>query len=217
MKLTYREKISELIYSGNVIIGCYIFLFLLTLIVTFLFNDNLFNIKYNNISIHPIKSLLTISLPMFLALCLFPIIIEKTIKKSNPKEIGFVHFSKIDPLSKGIISVCIIVILMVFILQGWSLVLPLFIHYLIVGLGEEILFRGIFQRRLQKVFNPYTAIIITSFIFAFQFHTLGTIKENLFYRLPLGLLLGFVYYKCKNIWPNFMIHTAYNFVLVSYN
>lgn len=49
MKLTYREKISELIYSGNVIIGCYIFLFLLTLIVTFLFNDNLFNIKYNNI------------------------------------------------------------------------------------------------------------------------------------------------------------------------
>ncbi|MGG6432707.1 lysostaphin resistance A-like protein [Anoxybacillus sp. D401a] len=209
MKLLEKEKVNELFYGGNIVIGSYISLFLLTVIVTFFTHGGLFNVKYNDISLYPIKSLIAISFPMFITLCLFPLIIEKRMSKCNLRDIGFVHFSEIGFGSKGVIVVCICIIIAIFVYRPMRGIPPLFIHYLIVGFGEEILFRGIFQRRLQKVFNPYISIVITSFVFAFQFHATGSLIDNLFVRFPLGLLLGFIYYRSKNMWTISILKTKF--------
>lgn len=61
----------------------------------------------------------------------------------------------------------------------------------IPGFGEELVFRGLFQSKFQKVFaNPHVAIWVTAFIFGalhFQFY-------GLMPRMFLGAIFGYLYY-----------------------
>lgn len=88
----------------------------------------------------------------------------------------------------------------------------LFVAAVIPALGEELLFRGILQRRLIEMGrNPHLAIVITAIVFSFihfQF-------EGFLPRMVLGLMLGYLYYWTKNLWAAIFSHFLINGIQVT--
>jgi len=90
---------------------------------------------------------------------------------------------------------------------------------LLIGPGEELLFRGIVQGRLREVFSPITAVVTASFVFA-MLHWFalsgGSPTGNL---VAAGLLigpaivLGAAYEYTDNIVVPSLIHGIYNATL----
>ena len=107
-----------------------------------------------------------------------------------------------------IISVCIIGY--VFVENPLPSVFPVLLHFIVSCLGEELLFRGILQRRMMKYTNMFLAIIIVSLVFTLGFHSQSTISDNLLIRFPLSLFWGYVFWKTKNLFTVFGLHLAYN-------
>ena len=90
---------------------------------------------------------------------------------------------------------------------------------LLIGPGEELLFRGVVQGRLREVFHPYVAILIAAAFFAglhFFALTGGTLTGNL---VALGILtvpsivFGAVYEYTENIVVPSLVHGIYNATL----
>ena len=69
------------------------------------------------------------------------------------------------------------------------------IHFLVVAFSEEVLFRVVQYRFLEKQIGVRKAIIFSSIIFAFVLHLNDPFIGNLLIRLPLGIVLCFLRYK----------------------
>lgn len=82
---------------------------------------------------------------------------------------------------------------------------------LMAAVGEEILFRGILQKILIRLFkNPHVAIVITAILFSavhFQFY-------GSFARMFIGLMLGYIYFYTRNLKIPIMFHFINNATLV---
>ena len=74
---------------------------------------------------------------------------------------------------------------------------------LLPAIGEELVFRGLIQRELQRaVTNPHIAIWATSILFsAFHFQFLGFVP-----RVLIGAFLGYLYYWSGNLWIPILAH-----------
>jgi membrane protease YdiL (CAAX protease family) len=81
----------------------------------------------------------------------------------------------------------------------------------IPAIGEELLFRGVLQKQLQRwLGNPHVAIWASAFIFSaihVQFY-------GFFPRMALGALLGYLYYWSGNIWIPILGHFVNNGFIV---
>ena len=79
------------------------------------------------------------------------------------------------------------------------------------GIGEELIFRGILQKKIGDVLkHPIAAIWISAFIFSaihLQF-------EGFFPRLVLGATLGYLYHWTGNLWVPMIAHAFNNGVQV---
>lgn len=85
---------------------------------------------------------------------------------------------------------------------------------LIAGLaavGEELLFRGVIQRLLIRMFkSPWAGIIIAAALFSaihMQFY-------GFFPRLLLGILLGAIYWFSGSLWVSILAHFVYDALLI---
>ena len=91
-------------------------------------------------------------------------------------------------------------------------ILNLIIIALVPALGEELLFRGVFQKALQKIFdNGQWAVWVTAFLFSaihMQF-------EGFFPRFLLGALLGYLFLWTKNLWIPILAHFFFNGIQVA--
>ena len=87
----------------------------------------------------------------------------------------------------------------------------LFLIALIPAIGEELLFRGVIQKKLQSMLsNPHIAIMITAFVFsAIHMQFFG-----FFPRFLLGILLGYLFYFSKNLWMSVLAHFINNALAV---
>jgi uncharacterized protein len=81
---------------------------------------------------------------------------------------------------------------------------------IIPAFTEELLFRGFLQNSLEQRLRPYTAIMLTSIIFAF-FHFNPV---NLIPLYIIGVYLGITAFASKSIFLPILIHFAYNAILV---
>lgn len=86
----------------------------------------------------------------------------------------------------------------------------LLLNILVVGvlpaIGEELLFRGLLQRRLALRFSPIWAIWITAIVFsAIHFQFAGFLP-----RMLLGALLGYLFYWSRNLWIPILAHFFFN-------
>ena len=98
-----------------------------------------------------------------------------------------------------------------------DLLLNIFFIGVLAGVGEELLFRGVIQRILIRMFkNHWAGILVAAFVFSavhFQFY--GFVP-----RFLLGIFLGLIYWYSGSIWTSMLAHTIYNSVqviLVYYN
>jgi membrane protease YdiL (CAAX protease family) len=102
------------------------------------------------------------------------------------------------------------------IMMGVLTRFPTFVHFLVAivviaivpAVGEELWFRGVFQRKMQDMVSPHVAIWATGFIFSlvhFQFF-------GFFPRWLLGVLFGYLYWWSGNLWITIIAHFVNNFV-----
>lgn len=91
----------------------------------------------------------------------------------------------------------------------------LFVAILIFGLlaavSEEVLFRGVIQQALVKLFkNAHVGIIVTAFVFS-AFHA---DFYGFFPRFILGLMLGYMFWMSGSIWASIIMHFTNNTTIV---
>ena len=81
----------------------------------------------------------------------------------------------------------------------------------LAAVGEELLFRGIAQRLLIKIFkSPWAGIIVSAFIFsAMHVQFYGFLP-----RFVLGILLGAVYWYSGSLWTAILAHFVYDAFLI---
>jgi membrane protease YdiL (CAAX protease family) len=98
-------------------------------------------------------------------------------------------------------------------LKSWGeFILAVFIMAFFPALFEEVFFRGALQNLLEKWWkNPIVAIIITSIIFSIIHFSIYLFLS----RIVLGFVLGYMYYKTRNIWVNIVAHFLNNAIAVS--
>lgn len=81
----------------------------------------------------------------------------------------------------------------------------------LAAVGEELLFRGMVQRLLIKMFKtPWPGIIITAFLFsAMHMQFYGFLP-----RFLLGILLGAIYWYSGSLWTAILAHFVYDGLLI---
>ncbi|HLO45914.1 MAG TPA: CPBP family intramembrane glutamic endopeptidase [Leadbetterella sp.] len=92
-----------------------------------------------------------------------------------------------------------------------QLIVALIVIAVIAGIGEELIFRGLIQRKLMLGFNNYhLAIWVSAILFSgihMQFY-------GFFPRMFLGALFGYLYYWSGNIWIPIFAHIFNNALAV---
>jgi len=83
-----------------------------------------------------------------------------------------------------------------------------------VGIGEELLFRGLIQRNLMDVFGWKWGLFGASLLFAAMHLTWRSIPELGFVFLA-GLILGWLYYKTNSLVAPIVAHGINNVILVA--
>ena len=81
---------------------------------------------------------------------------------------------------------------------------------------EEWFFRGMIMQTLLKTSKAWKAIVISAALFGF-FHVLSQSAISMDRLLPttlMGILLGYVCYRSKSIWPGVVLHMLHNGCLV---
>ena len=157
------------------------------------------------------------------------------IKKLSLQDLGL-SFQDIKPKVRNfyIIGVSIILLMVIssfFFMDNLSSSMNLRFG-LVSPVFEEVLFRGYLWHRLKKSkVGDISIILITSVLFGL-FHLFGyyeysyetdfmteapemmnVVMQKVLLNIAFGLLLGFVRYKSKKLYPSFLIHSFNNIIL----
>lgn len=86
-------------------------------------------------------------------------------------------------------------------------------YWLFVATGEEIIFRGVVYRLLEKWWNTAVALALSSLLFGFAhfFNDNATLWSCFAITLEAGLLLGAAFSYSRNLWLPIGLHWAWNF------
>ena len=94
----------------------------------------------------------------------------------------------------------------------WEFLFNLLVMAVLPAVGEELMFRGVIQQKLQKIVrNGHGAIWITAIIFSavhFQF-------QGFLARMLLGAGLGYLFYWTRNLWIPIIAHFFINSIQIS--
>ena len=95
----------------------------------------------------------------------------------------------------------------------WARLADAFFNFLIVAIGEEIIFRGVLFRWIDERFGFWWAMIVSGLIFGLVHLTNdnATLLGAIGIALEAGLLLGAAYKWAGTLWLPIGIHWAWNF------
>lgn len=85
---------------------------------------------------------------------------------------------------------------------------------LFVGLGEELLFRGLIQRKLEEAYGQKWGLVISASIFSIMHLGWRNIYEYVFVFIA-GLVLGYFYQKTRNLLGPIFLHGVNNAVMLA--
>ncbi|MEZ4956393.1 MAG: type II CAAX endopeptidase family protein [Saprospiraceae bacterium] len=89
----------------------------------------------------------------------------------------------------------------------WEMIFSLVVMAVIPAIGEEMVFRGILQKQMQRITtNPYTGILVTALIFSLAHFQI----QRFFAIFLLGVVLGLIFYWTKNLWVPIAGHFVFN-------
>ncbi|WP_163581717.1 CPBP family intramembrane glutamic endopeptidase [Gracilibacillus saliphilus] len=194
------SKIHYLLYTLNLVVGCFGISIILPFII--MYGMDRFAVSED------LSILFLFTIPAFIGFILFPLLWYILSDKLQLQDIGMVH-----RLNRTTITICVIsfAVIIYSCIQIQDIPWIMLVHFAVIGLGEELVFRGILLYRLQQVMNSWLAILISAAVFAFVFHSGQPFLDNVSYRLILGVVFGFIFLRSKNIWGVASIHFAYNF------
>ncbi len=89
---------------------------------------------------------------------------------------------------------------------GWDYIVAVFGVLVVAPLFEEFLFRGLVMGELKKIMRPWAAIIIQAALFG-VLH--GFLFQSIFAAF-MGVFLGIIYHKTKNIGVAAICHGVFN-------
>jgi sodium transport system permease protein len=80
------------------------------------------------------------------------------------------------------------------------------------AVAEEFCFRGYFQTALQQKLPAWGAILITAAVFGVFHISVGglIILERVLSSAALGLLLGWLCWQTRSLWPGILLHCVHN-------
>ena len=160
---------------------------------------------------------------IWIALILLPVIVALRWSKQTFGSIGVNRKDLKKNLALGLLTSSVF-LLFVGILSpflgggfvGFSVpVVYLFMSYIVIGFGEETVFRGYIQTRLTANRGPITGIGVTSLFFVVYNFPLGyfcfsgDVPLSLVYaiwRLSSGLLYGYTFHRSQNLIPSTILH-----------
>ena len=89
-----------------------------------------------------------------------------------------------------------------------------FVFFLVIAVGEEIIFRGIIFRMIAERWNVAAALIVSSLLFGVMhiFNPDASIWSSIAIAIEAGLLLGAAYSFSGNLWLPIGIHWTWNFM-----
>lgn len=169
----------------------------LTLIINLIINN--FDIKLSDY----MQTYINYSVPVLSGLFIFPFVLVKIKFMDVGEPVKF----KLDYLSICLILIGTVISCYKLFFQG--LHLHIIIHTLVIAISEEFLYRYIL---LNKCENK-VMLLISSFIFAFVLHSNEPLIMNLIVRFPIGLILGVIFIKRKELLLCILLHYIYNLVL----
>ena len=97
--------------------------------------------------------------------------------------------------------------------SDWIALAKALFLFLVVAVGEEVLFRGIVFRMLDQQWGTAAALIVSALIFGFVHITNSnaTVWSSVAIAVEAGLLLGAAYKWSGNLWLPIGIHWSWNF------
>jgi membrane protease YdiL (CAAX protease family) len=155
---------------------------------------------------NPRLSLMPLLAIIFLVICLVPfndLIIQWNNSLSMPEPLKWIEFWMRDMEDK--------MREMTQVLTDFSSPVRLLVGFLVIavlpGIGEELVFRGLLQNKLQALTrNPHVAIWVAAIIFsAIHFQFYGFLP-----RMVLGALFGYLYVWSGNLWVPILAHFVNN-------
>ncbi|MFC2665410.1 MAG: CPBP family intramembrane glutamic endopeptidase [Prevotella histicola] len=95
----------------------------------------------------------------------------------------------------------------------WEKQLFSFTLFFLVAVSEEIFFRGILFRIINRRWNPWAALVISALIFGglHIFNDNATFWSSIAIAIEAGSLLGAAYAYSKNLWLPIGIHWIWNY------
>jgi len=99
-------------------------------------------------------------------------------------------------------------------IEPFNLLRDVIYMLLFVGVAEEMLFRGIIQSDLSRVFGWHKAIVAQGFLFG-VLHMTWRSSYEIAFTFFAGILLGYYYYRTKSLVGPIIWHGVNNVILVS--
>ena len=95
----------------------------------------------------------------------------------------------------------------------WNALVRSLFMFLVVGVGEEVLFRGIVFRMIDDRWGTVVALVVSALIFGFVHITNSnaTVWSSLAIAVEAGLLLGAAYKWSGTLWVPIGIHWSWNY------
>lgn len=94
-----------------------------------------------------------------------------------------------------------------------SVVLPVLAIAIVSGVGEEILFRGLFFRLIETWLGSWAALILSAALFGALHlgNTHATLLAGAAIALEAGIMLAALYMLTRRLWAAIGLHSAWNF------
>ncbi|MEJ8303371.1 CPBP family intramembrane glutamic endopeptidase [Saccharibacillus sacchari] len=159
--------------------------------------------------------LIVVALSMFSGFVLIPYGLIRKLYRPSLKELGVLPLVRWEM----VLHVCLFagIFLVVRLTKDWthSFLWITCLQMFLVAVSEEFWARGVLCYLFKRIWNQHVFIILASSLsFAFLTHMNEPFMENLLYRLPGALIMGFIYVRTGNLRYTIMFHFAYNLLNV---
>lgn len=158
-----------------------------------------------------------------IAILLLPVVIALRFSRQSLKDIALTRINLRKSIALGLLTSLILILFLGFLspylgggFAGFSVATGyLFLSYVIIGFGEEIVFRGYIQTRLVAFGGSAIGVGATSFLYAAYNFPLGffCFSGNIslaavyaVWRFSSGLLYGYTFHKSQNVISSILVH-----------
>lgn len=159
---------------------------------------------------------------VFLSLLALTLVVEYFCAKQTAADVGFPSAGALSGIFGGLLVGAILFSTVIAVLtlahccsagfQSWNGLLAAMVFFLIGALVEELLFRGVLFRLIEKMTGTWIALVLSAILFG-AIHIANphaTIFSSLAIALEAGVLLALAYVLTRSLWFAIGIHWGWN-------